>query len=190
MEIDAREERSLYRTLAGAIVPRPIGWISTRGPERDNLAPYSFFNVATPAPPTLAFSAGRTDGLKDTATNAIDGGAFAHNVVTADLAAAMNTTSMTADVDEFGHAGVKKSECKSVNAPYVASAPVVFECEVVETVEFGVSVLVLGEVQYVHVDDAVTTDGKLDTGKLDVVGRMTGAEYTRTRDRFTMERPE
>jgi flavin reductase (DIM6/NTAB) family NADH-FMN oxidoreductase RutF len=190
MEIDAREESSLYRTLAGAVVPRPIGWISTRGPDRDNLAPYSFFNVATPAPPTLAFSAGSTDGLKDTARNAVDSGAFAHNVVTADLAAAMNATSTTADVDEFGHAGVEKAECTVVDAPHVADSPVVFECEVVETVELGVSTLVLGEVQYVHVDDAVTTDGKLDTGKLDVVGRMAGSGYTHTRDRFSMERPD
>jgi flavin reductase (DIM6/NTAB) family NADH-FMN oxidoreductase RutF len=190
MEIDAREKRSLYRTLAGAVVPRPIGWISTRGNNRDNLAPYSFFNVATPAPPTLAFSAGNMDGLKDTARNAVETGAFAHNVVTADLAAAMNATSTTADVDEFDRAGVKKAECTVVDAPCVAASPVVFECTVVETVEFGASMLVLGEVQYVHVDDGVTTDGKLDTGKLDVVGRMAGSGYTYTRDRFSMERPD
>ncbi len=27
------------------IAPRPIGWISTRGSQGDNLAPYSFFNA-------------------------------------------------------------------------------------------------------------------------------------------------
>ncbi|MFC7175570.1 flavin reductase family protein [Halosegnis marinus] len=191
MEIDAREKPSLYRLLAGAVVPRPIGWISTRGPERDNLAPYSFFNVATPSPPTLAFSAGDTrDGLKDTARNAVESGAFAHNVVTADLAEAMNATATGDEVDEFERAGLAKAECETVDAPYVADAKVVFECETVETVDFGVSTLVLGRVRYVHIDDAVTTDGKLDTTKLDVVGRMTGSEYTRTRDRFAMERPE
>lgn len=191
MEIDAREKPSLYRVLAGAVVPRPIGWISTRGPDGDNLAPYSFFNVATPAPPTLAFSAGPDgDERKDSAANAEETGAFAHSVVTADLATAMNATSTSASVDEFDRAGVTKAECETVEAPYVAESPVVFECAVVDTVELGVSTLVLGEVQYVHIDESVTTDGKLDTGKLDALGRMAGAEYTRTRDRFSMKRPD
>jgi flavin reductase (DIM6/NTAB) family NADH-FMN oxidoreductase RutF len=37
---------SLYRTLAGAVIPRPITWVSSlsRGGD-ENLAPYSFFNV-------------------------------------------------------------------------------------------------------------------------------------------------
>lgn len=191
MEIDAREKPSLYRVLAGAVVPRPIGWISTRGPDGDNLAPYSFFNVATPAPPTLAFSAGPDgDERKDSAANAEETGAFAHSVVTADLATAMNATSTSASVDEFDRAGVTKAECETVEAPYVAESPVVFECAVVDTVELGVSTLVLGEVQYVHIDESVTTNGKLDTGKLDALGRMAGAEYTRTRDRFSMKRPD
>lgn len=191
MEIDAREKRSLYRVLAGAVVPRPIGWISTRGPDGDNLAPYSFFNVATPSPPTLAFSAGPDgDDRKDSVENAEATGAFAHNVVTADLAEAMNATSTGAAVDEFGPAGVTKRECETVDAPFVDESPVVFECAVVDTVALGVSTLVLGEVQYVHIDEAVTTAGKLDTGKLDALGRMAGSEYTRTRDRFSMERPE
>jgi len=191
MEIDAREKRSLYRVLAGVVVPRPIGWISTRGPDGDNLAPYSFFNVATPAPPTLAFSAGPDgDDRKDSVENAESTGAFAHNVVTADLAEAMNATSTGAAVDEFDRAGVTKRECETVDAPSVGESPVVFECTVVDTVELGASTLVLGEVQYVRIDEEVTTDGKLDTGKLDALGRMTGSEYTRTRDRFSMERPE
>lgn len=190
MDIEVAEGDSLYRTLAGAVVPRPIGWISTRGEDGDNLAPYSFFNVATPKPPTLAFSAGTAAARKDTARNAVETGAFAHSVVTADLAEAMNATSTSHEVDEFEHAGLDKRECETIDAPSVAASPIVFECDVVETVERGVSTLVLGEVQYVHVDDELTTDGKLDTTKLDALGRLAGSEYTLTRDRLSMARPE
>ena len=191
MEIDARDGRSLYRTLAGAVVPRPIGWIATRGPDGDNLAPYSFFNVATPQPPTLAFSAGDgRDGLKDSARNAVESGAFTHNVVTGDLTDAMNETATGEDVDEFDRAGLEKAESAVVDAPRVAASPVSFECSVVETVDYGASTLVLGRVQYVHVGDRVTTDGKLDTGKLDALGRLAGSAYTHTCDRFELERPD
>lgn len=65
---------SVYKLLTGAVVPRPIAWVSTRS--RDgvlNLAPYSFFNVASREPPMLMLSIGpRTGGEdypKDTLTN-------------------------------------------------------------------------------------------------------------------------
>ncbi|PSQ52482.1 flavin reductase [Halobacteriales archaeon SW_8_65_20] len=190
MEIDVTDGDSLYRTLAGAVVPRPIGWISTRGESGDNLAPYSFFNVATPKPPTLAFSAGTAGARKDTARNAVETGVFAHSVVTADLAEAMNATSTSREIDEFEHAGLDKRECVTIDAPSVAASPIVFECAVVETVERGVSTLVLGEVQHVRIDDELTTDGKLDTTKLDALGRLAGSAYARTQDRLSMSRPE
>lgn len=183
---------SLYRTLAGAVVPRPIGWISTRSADgRDNLAPYSFFNVVSVDPPVLMFAPVDSAGeLKDSPQNVVDTEAFAVNVVTADLAEAMNASATAHDVDEFEEAGLTKAEGTTVNVPYVADAKVVFECRLYEFVEIGDSSLVLGEVTYVHVDDEVTTAGKLDTTKLDAVGRLSGSDYCYSRDRFSMERPE
>ena len=36
----------LYRTLSGAVIPRPIAWVSSLSVEGvENLAPYSFFDV-------------------------------------------------------------------------------------------------------------------------------------------------
>lgn len=34
-----------FNPLKALIVPRPIGWISTRGPSGDNLSPYSFLDI-------------------------------------------------------------------------------------------------------------------------------------------------
>ena len=60
------DDHGLYGDpLRALIVPRPIGWISTRGPdEHVNLAPYSFFNMIHDDPPLLLFSSG---GPKDSA---------------------------------------------------------------------------------------------------------------------------
>ena len=47
------------------VAPRPIGWISTRALDgRINLAPYSFFNGFSSAPPIVGFS---SEGWKDSA---------------------------------------------------------------------------------------------------------------------------
>jgi hypothetical protein len=41
-----------------------------------------------------------------------------------------------------------------------------------------------------HIDDAVLNDqGRLDPLKLDLVGRLGGSAYCRTRDLFQMQRP-
>lgn len=56
---------AFYSFLTSVVVPRPIAWVSTRSPERvDNLAPHSFFTVASVDPPIVQFtSVGRKDSL-------------------------------------------------------------------------------------------------------------------------------
>jgi len=195
MELDFEnaDTSTVYRTLSGAVVPRPIGWISTTGEDGvDNLAPYSFFNVVSVDPPTVMFApVDDADGLKDTPRNVLDTEEFVVNVVTADLAEAMNATSATLpdDDSEFDHAGLTRAASSDVRPPRVAEAQVHFECELFDFVDVGVASLVLGEVVHAHLADGVTTDGKMDVEKLDALGRLAGSGYTYTRDRFEMERP-
>jgi hypothetical protein len=40
------------------------------------------------------------------------------------------------------------------------------------------------------VHDDLVVAGRLDLGRLDAIGRMGGPTYTRTRDRFDMQRPK
>ena len=195
MKIDPHtHDRSLYRTLTGLVVPRPIGWVSTRSDEGvDNLAPYSFFNVASVDPPILLFSPGdRPDGLTDTAANALATEEFVVNLVTHEFAEAMNETSaeLPANESEFDHAGVERATSDHVDPPRVAGAAAAFECELHDVIDVGSNSLVLGEVVLVHVrDDVTTAEGKVDTDELDIVGRLSGGSYDWTRSRFEMKRP-
>lgn len=188
------DEFGPYRLLAGGVVPRPIAWVSSRSTDGvDNLAPYSFFNVVAYDPPVVMFApVGTGENLKDTPQNVLDTEAFVVNVVTADLAEAMNATSATVPEgeSEFDHAGLDAVEATEVDAARVADAKVAFECRLYDVIEVGKSTMVLGEVVYAHVDDEVTTDGKLDVTKLDAVGRLSGSYYATTRDRFSLERPD
>jgi flavin reductase (DIM6/NTAB) family NADH-FMN oxidoreductase RutF len=74
MELDPRTMRqeSTYKLLIGCVVPRPIAWVSTVGPDGvNNLAPFSFFMRVCQEPPTIAFSSGpRAKNRKDTVRNA------------------------------------------------------------------------------------------------------------------------
>src|SRR5690606_38273062 len=64
-ELSARER---YQLLTSLVVPRPIGWISTRSVDgTPNLAPFSYFMAVSPTPFLVAASIGSRAGRpKDT----------------------------------------------------------------------------------------------------------------------------
>jgi len=196
MELDpATDDGSMYRTLTGTVVPRPIGWISTRSPDGvDNLAPYSFFNVVSTSPPIVMFAPGlRPDGLTDTARNVEQTEEFVINVVTREFAEAMNETSATlaSDESEFDHANLERAPSTKVRPPRVKGVDVAYECTLHAMERVGGSHIVMGEIVYAHLDDAILDEeGKVDVGALDVVGRLAGNYYDATESRFRMERPE
>ncbi|NEW93067.1 flavin reductase family protein [Rhodopseudomonas sp. BR0M22] len=152
------------------IAPRPIGWISSCDADgRVNLAPYSFFNAFNYHPPLIGFS---STTWKDTVANIQRTGEFVWNLVTMDLAQAMNATSASVphEVDEFALGHLTKLKSELVKPPRVAESPVSFECKLSEIVRLkgadGVEVdawLTIGEVVMVHIDKRLIEDGVYQT---------------------------
>lgn len=192
--------RDVHKILYAAVTPRPIAWVSTLGADgTPNLAPYSFFNAICSYPPSVLFCPGYRDTPhpKDTLTNVQRTGEFVINFVTEATAAAMNITAQEVqpDVDEFAQAGLTTAPSQVVAAPRVAESPIHFECTLNQIVPVseqpGGGYVVIGTVVHMHVDDAIynAERGYIDFDAYDVVGRMAGSGYTRTRDRFDLERP-
>lgn len=186
-----------YRTLTSVVVPRPIGWISTTGADGvDNLAPYSFFNVATTDPPTVLFAPGRRshaeDGRTDTARNVRETEEFVVNLVTREFAEAMNETSATLDPgeSEFDHAGLERAPSTVVDPPRVAGVAAAMECELREVQRIGAHELVLGEAVRFHLDEGLLDGDRVDVTEVDAVGRLASSWYDWTESRFEMERPD
>jgi flavin reductase (DIM6/NTAB) family NADH-FMN oxidoreductase RutF len=208
------EHRELYNILISAVVPRPIAWVSSLSASgQPNLAPFSFFNAVCAKPPLLVFApgmrlpheseAGADEAaghpgvhIKDTLRNIRETGEFVINMVTFELAEAMNLTSgeYDASVNEFELAKIASAPSKIVRSPRVAESPVSFECKLYQILDFNPgpegSSLVIGEIVSVHIDEQHLKNGRLDRDSLDVVGRMGGMQYTRTNQRFEMVRPK
>lgn len=186
-----------YRTLAGAVIPRPIAWTSSISADGDpNLAPFSFFNVATATPPILMvsvtkFDEDKPDRFKDTYQNIRDTKEFVINVVTRPLLETMNETSarLEKSTSEFTHADIATEESTLVKPVRVADTAVAFECTLYDIVPVGKSALIFGDVVHAHIDESVTTDGKLDVTKLDAVGRLSGGYYATVDNLVNLERP-
>jgi flavin reductase (DIM6/NTAB) family NADH-FMN oxidoreductase RutF len=183
------------------VAPRPIGWISTRAADGTlNLAPFSFFNAFNYTPPIVGFCSTGSETRKDSHANAEDTGEFCWNLVTADLAEAMNATSAAVgpEVDEFALAGLTPAESRIVQAPHVAGAKVVFECRTTQVVPLTgadgsptTATVVFGEVVGVHVDrGCIDEHGVFRTELADPVTRGGGpTAYYRLGERFDMRRP-
>jgi flavin reductase (DIM6/NTAB) family NADH-FMN oxidoreductase RutF len=115
----------VYKLMIGAIVPRPIAWVSTLSEAGlPNLAPFSFFTAVCSKPPTVIFCTGvrGTDGgQKDTLNNIRATGDYVINFVTEPLAEPMNITAteVPAEVNEFERAGLTPAPSK---APFTMNA--------------------------------------------------------------------
>ena len=191
---DQRPPTELYKLLIGTVVPRPIAWIATRGPQGDNLAPFSFFNGVCYDPPTVAFSAiDRAGTLKDTVRNCEANGVCIIHIVSASLSEQMNVTcaDFGEDVSEFVEAGLTAVQGTAVDAPRIAEAKAALECRVTHHLRIGGGAShMLAEVLHWHYDEHLLNDRlHVAPGVLDAVGRMGGMDYTHTRDRFQLDRP-
>lgn len=183
-------DRNMSKLIKGAVVPRPIAWISTISKNGTaNLAPFSFFTVASMDPITLCFSAGEgQSGEKDTVANIKETGEFVVNIVSEAMANQMFETSkyFSSDKDEFVLADIEKAESKLVQPPRVAKAPVSMECKLDQLINVGTSNLVLGKLVCYHIDDEVYMEkDKVDPEKLKAVGRMAG-DYTFIREFYDL----
>lgn len=195
---DAMSVTELYRILTGSVLPRPIAWVSSIAKDgARNLAPFSFFNVASVKPPVLGFSPliDEVRHAKDTLVNIRATGEFVVNIVSHSLAEKMNQTSAAypADIDEFASVGLTAVPSASVRPPGVAESPVRFECRLRQLVSFGsaayAGTLVLGDICRIYVQPELYIDGKIDSDRLDAIGRLAGNFYATTRDRFAIARP-
>lgn len=198
MIIDAQNIATdeLHKLLIGSVQPRPIAWVGSVSADGvDNLAPYSFFNVASVQPPVISISfANKPDGTgKDSLKNILATEYFSVSMVSHAMAEVMHDcgTAFAPEVDEFAELNVKKAKCANIPAFKVADAKLSFECKFRQLVEFGEgssSNLLLADVLSIDVDDAIIDYPKIDMHKLDLVARASGNYYTTTRDYFAMAR--
>lgn len=192
LDPDTLDPRSCYKLLIGSVVPRPIAWTSTISREGvRNLAPFSFFTVASRNPPMLCISVGpRTSDdqpTKDTLDNVEQTRQFVINIVSMPLSNAMYESSRThpPKTDEFEKAGLTPAPCEVVEAPRVEEAGVSMECVLDRILPLGSDHLVIGRMVRFHVRDELYENGRISVEKLQPLGRLAG-NYTKVETIFDL----
>ena len=190
-----------YSPLKALISPRPIGWISSLSASGvANLSPYSFFNAIAELPPMVMFISApdmreaNRGGQKDSLANILETREFGVNIVGSEQAEQMVKSSqdVTADIDEFDHTSLGKKKAEKISAPLVAGAPAHLECVYYDHITLPDngrgqnSVMVMGTIVGIHIDEAIIADGRVDVSRYTPVARLGYKDYAAVSDLFEM----
>ncbi len=202
VEIDPAQAapRDMYKLIIGAVVPRPIAFISTMDESGvGNLAPYSFFNGVSSNPPCLAFSVGvpRPGAEKDTLRNVQETGEFVVNSANEWMIEAVVhcAADFPSETDEMESVGLTPLPSKLVRPRRVRESAVQLECKLHKAVPIGdgspgSSTLVIGEIVLAHVSKHCYSDGRIDFEKYRAIGRLGGFGYGKVGEIFEIEVPK
>lgn len=202
---DGRPATFNYKLLISAIIPRPIGFVSTRSKDGSstNLAPFSYTQVVNHDPPIFIVGyAGGFDKAKDSLKNLMESGECTINIISEHFIEAANATSVNAPygVSEWALTGLTPAPCKNVQASRVKEAIFSVEGKLMDTKEFesratpgkktGVLAIIEG-VRFWARDDAINSDRNLiDPAVLRPMSRLGGITYGRLLEGIELPRPD
>ncbi|KAF4634414.1 hypothetical protein G7Y89_g3690 [Cudoniella acicularis] len=209
VEIDPYEEGRPavfnYKLLISGIIPRPIGFISTRSKDGSstNLAPFSYFQVINHDPPLFTVGyAGGFDNAKDSLRNLNESKECTINIISEHFIEAANSTSINAPYgeSEWSLSGLTPAPSTIVKASRVKEAVFSIEGKLESTKEFesratpgkktGVLAIIEGIRFWVR-EDAINEEKNLiDPAILKPMSRLGGITYGRTTDGIELPRPD
>lgn len=200
--IDPKERTKAenYFLLSSAIVPRPIGFVSTiKENGVKNLAPFSYFNVVCTDPPlfVLTFSSGR----KDTLDAILHSKEMTINIISDWFVEAAHFTSIDApaDTDEFEMTGLTPVDSEMVKPPHVAESAFSVEAVLVDCKRYesktnpgSISSTVLtveGVNMHAREDMLNSQKTNIDIEKFKPIGRLGGNTYVKTDMSYNFPKP-
>lgn len=193
-------ERDNYKFLIGAIIPRPIAFVTSQSEEGVvNGAPFSFFNIVSSNPPMISVSIQRPNGrVKDTARNIKANKEFVVHIVDTDNVSKINETAanLPPEESEITKVGLTLVESKIISVPGIKEAKIRFECVLEQALELGGEGdqpgcdLIIAKVVQFHIEETLYEDGKIEPHALGAVSRLAGNDYAKIGDIFTIERPQ
>lgn len=160
--------RPFAQAVKSIVVPRPIAWVSSVSAAGvENLAPHSFFTMASEAPAVAQFT---SIGAKDSLRNVLETREFVISLASEPQFEQVNATGTDypREISEFEALGIEREPSAVVRPPRVADSPAVMECRLLDTIEVGNGTIVLGEVLHLAIAQHVvlgTRGSKGDVGK-------------------------
>ncbi len=191
----------VQRLLQGGIGPRPIALVSTISEDgKNNLSPFSFYNVFGANPPVIAFSPsrrGKDGSFKDTYLNLVETKECVVQAVTYSMVEQISlaSTEYERGIDEFVKSGLTPIDSDIVKAKRVKESPFQMECRLLDMMSYGnggaSANIAICEVIKFHISEEIFINGIIHPNKIDLVARMSADFYCRAfgDNIFEVEKP-
>ncbi len=172
-----------YKLLTGAVVPRPIAWVTTKSADGVvNAAPFSQFVTLAYNPALLAISIGvGPRGKKDTLVNIEATSEFVINSVPENAAGLVHRSAeeLQPHESEVERLGLGVIPSVQVAPPRLAISVVQFECRLNRIIEVGddPNYIVIGDVVIMHINDRLIRDDRIDAKSHRPLARIGGPNY-------------
>ena len=174
--------RHFFQLFSGALVPRPIAWITSTNQDGSlNLAPYSFFGGVNTRPPMVMVSIGTHEGeLKHTGENITRTKECVIHIPSVSHIDAVNKSAHKYEVNVSELLQTGLSTCKSnvVQTPSIEGTSIRIECRLNQVVELPTNQMFLLDVVSLFIDDNVLINGVPDIKAIDPLSRIGGNFYT------------
>ena len=202
MFYEVTEKNDWLTHFKSLIVPRPIGWISSKNNDGQiNLAPYSFFNAIATIPPMVVIGPGgysKSGNNKDTLLNIKNNPEFVCNFVSWDVKDIMNESSYSFDNNEseIEKLNIETEDSTMVSIPRVKLSPAHFECTLFKIIDLpsdskgNPNHLIIGNIIGINISDKIIKNDRIDIGELKPISRMGYDEYALINTIFSMKRPK
>ena len=202
MFYEVTEKNDWLTHFKSLIVPRPIGWISSKNNDGQiNLAPYSFFNAIATIPPMVVIGPGdysKSGNNKDTLLNIKNNPEFVCNFVSWDVKDIMNESSYSFDNNEseIEKLNIETENSTMVSIPRVKLSPAHFECTLFKIIDLpsdskgNPNHLIIGNIIGINISDKIIKNDRIDIGELKPISRMGYDEYALINTIFSMKRPK
>ncbi|KIW94104.1 uncharacterized protein Z519_05420 [Cladophialophora bantiana CBS 173.52] len=192
-----------YKLLISGIIPRPIGFLSTRNEDGTlrNLAPFSYTQIVNHDPPVFVVGfTGSKD--KDTLRNLKTTGECVINIISEHFIEAANAAAIDAPygTSEWELAGLTPAPCREVKADRVKESMFSIEGKLLEIKDFesrftrgtkSGSMAIIEGVRFWVREDALTADqASIDPAVFRPVARLGGVAYGRVAQAFEIPRPK
>ncbi|WP_239256230.1 flavin reductase family protein [Listeria ilorinensis] len=201
-QADELSTKQHYKFLSGAVIPRPIAFITTlmEDGKSVNAAPFSFFNIVSSDPPLLSISVQRAAGQqKDTARHAIREQEVMVHIVSAAFVNEVNKTAarLPPNESEIDQTALTLKKLAAYATPVIAEAQIILPTRMEHVIEIKndagevTADLLLLRVQAYIFADAVFDKQKeyLLAEAMQPVARLAGNDYAELGRTFTLKRP-
>lgn len=173
--------RYFYQLFMGALIPRPVGWVTTLQENgKVNLAPMSCFNAINTRPPMVMISVGDQDGeLKHTAKNIFrDQECVIHIPEFSELEQVHFSAGHYDETEsEVELLGLKTEDSQTVKVPSLKNTKIRMECILHSVHELPTNHVIFLTVTNLYIDESLMENGVISMEVFKPIARLSGGSY-------------